>query len=113
MSRALHAAYGALLSWLGYCTFQTVRTGDHAAAATFAAAAVFTVIATLREGQLEDALRREAVHAERNARTARPPLDTTECAAALALAGACCERWWTSCGTNHDPTCPTSPSPAT
>lgn len=25
---------------------------------------------------------------------------------AIALNDACCERWWTSCGTHHEPTCP-------
>lgn len=105
MSRTLYVAYGALLPWLGYCAIQTGRTGTWWATSTFAAAAVLTVIATLRESQLEDALRREAVHAGRQERLDRPPLDTTECAAAMALAGACCERWWTSCGTEHDPAC--------
>lgn len=27
-------------------------------------------------------------------------------AATLDLNEACCETWWTSCGTDHDPTCP-------
>ncbi|MDN3021556.1 hypothetical protein [Streptomyces sp. S.PB5] len=30
----------------------------------------------------------------------------TEDTVALALNDACCETWWTSCGTHHDPTCP-------
>ncbi|MEL3944840.1 hypothetical protein [Streptomyces sp. LNU-CPARS28] len=105
MSRPLHVAYGALLPWLGYCAIQTGRTGNWWATATFAAASALTVIAALREGQLEDALRREAVRDEREARLGRPPLDTAECAASVALAAACCERWWTSAGADHDSAC--------
>ncbi|NUR04368.1 MAG: hypothetical protein HOY79_50045 [Streptomyces sp.] len=36
----------------------------------------------------------------------RDPYDSADGVAAVALAEACCERWWTSAGADHDPTCP-------
>ncbi|MEV0441843.1 hypothetical protein AB0I84_06030 [Streptomyces spectabilis] len=106
LPRSLHLAYGALLAWFAYCALQCAANGAAWAAATFAVAAVVAAVATWREGLLEDALHREAVHTQRQAWLARPQLDTTECAAAVALAAACCETWWTTCGTGHDPACP-------
>lgn len=44
---------------------------------------------------------RQARHAARTQHTAA--IDDT---ATTALNDACCEPWWTSCGTDHDPTCP-------
>ncbi|EPD63157.1 hypothetical protein [Streptomyces sp. HGB0020] len=43
----------------------------------------------------------------RRAPTERPaPGCRCQDAAAIALNDACCERWWTSAGTDHEPTCP-------
>lgn len=34
------------------------------------------------------------------------PYDSADGVTAVALAEACCERWWTSAGADHDPICP-------
>lgn len=51
--------------------------------------------------------RRNACRAER---AARPPdgslSDAIDAVAAQALAMACCDAWWTSCGFLHTTTCP-------
>ena len=41
---------------------------------------------------------------ERRARQAATAIDD---AVAIALDEACCETWWTSAGTDHEPACPT------
>ncbi|MFJ8144662.1 hypothetical protein ACIQ6R_06255 [Streptomyces sp. NPDC096048] len=47
------------------------------------------------------------VAAERAERAARPPaqhIGLEDGVVAVALAAACCERWWTSAGAEHEPT---------
>ncbi|MDR3079617.1 MAG: hypothetical protein LBV60_01585 [Streptomyces sp.] len=46
----------------------------------------------------------------RTARVVRIPVGAAaaEDATAIALAGACCESWWTSTGTAHDAACATT-----
>ncbi|WP_069885255.1 hypothetical protein [Streptomyces luteocolor] len=46
--------------------------------------------------------RAAAVRAERIARLSTPTSRVDD-EAAIALAAACCERWWTSAGAEHDP----------
>ncbi|MFF5980879.1 hypothetical protein ACFY78_18740 [Streptomyces olindensis] len=106
LSRPLYAAYGSLLTWLAYCAVQSARNGAVWATVAFVTASALAVTAAIREGELEDALRREAVRAERDARVGTTTADTIDAAAAVALAGACCEAWWTSLGFQHEPTCP-------
>lgn len=101
----LHTAYGVLVAWLGYCAVQSALNGNAWASVLFTVSVALVLTATIREGRLENALRREAVRAERDARLGRPPLDTAECAATVALAAACCEMWWTSAGVDHDSAC--------
>lgn len=106
LSRGLYVAYGALLLWLGYCAVLSARNGSPWSCVAFVAGAGLAVTAAIREGDLEDALRREAVLAERAAhphpsQRAEDAIDET---AAVALAAACCETWWTSAGADHEPT---------
>ena len=51
-------------------------------------------------GRYED--RREALRAERAARPPHQRIGLEDGVIAVALAGACCERWWTSLGAEHD-----------
>ncbi|MER8219722.1 hypothetical protein ABTZ58_03810 [Streptomyces sp. NPDC094143] len=53
-------------------------------------------------GRYED--HREALRAERAARPPHQRPGLEDGVVAVALAGACCERWWTSAGTEHEPT---------
>ncbi|WP_328439337.1 hypothetical protein OHA71_23655 [Streptomyces sp. NBC_00444] len=106
-SRPLYIVYGALLAWLAYCAIQSARNDATWACVMFVLASGLAIVAFVREGELEDALRREAVRAERDARAGvRPTTDAIDAAAAVALAAACCEPWWASCGAKHDATCP-------
>lgn len=104
--RLLYLSYGALFTWLAFCAVQSAIRHSPWACAVFALGSAFAVIAFMREGALEDALRREAVRAERAARPAGADTDASDGAVAVAFAAACCEQWWTSAGTDHEPTCP-------
>ncbi|GHC91364.1 hypothetical protein [Streptomyces flavofungini] len=107
LSRPLYAAYGALCIWLAYCAVQSARHGTAWAAGLFAVSSALAVVAAVRERHLEDALRSQAVRAERAARVREHTLgDTVEAAVAVARAGECCETWWNTLGTHHDLDCP-------
>ena len=103
-TRALCTAYGTLIAFLAYCAVNSFRNAAPWHACAFITASGLVVAAIIREGELEDALRREAIRAERDARMYGRPADNG--VAAVALAAACCEGWWVSAGTEHDPTCP-------
>jgi len=69
-------------------------------------AAIFaSVAATYRADEARQRARREqseAAAAADDQALLRPP------DARAQLDTGCCERWWTSCGFDHDPTCPMS-----
>ncbi|MEU0991091.1 hypothetical protein [Streptomyces sp. NPDC005953] len=72
-------------------------------AAALGAWTTFSAAARLRTAS---ARRREAVLAER---AARPRYDhAIDDQITIAIAGACCEVWWTTAGTSHAPYCPHS-----
>ena len=106
-ARLLYPAYGALLTFLAYCAIQSFRNNAPLFACAFITGSGLTVIACIREGELEDALRREAIRAERDARLHPRPAD--DATAAVAAAGWCCEGWAATAGKHHDPTCPHTP----
>ncbi len=84
-ARLLYTAYGALHCYLAYCAINSIRNNAPWHATAFIIGSGLVIIATLREGQLEDALRREAVRDERDARLHPRPAD--DAAAAVAVAG--------------------------
>jgi hypothetical protein len=105
LSRALYTAYGALLVWLAYCAVQSARNGAPWHTAVFVVASGVAITAAIREGELDDALRREAVRAER---AARPDPRERVIADQIALGwsdinSACCLTWWETRGLAHDP----------
>ncbi|MFP3990675.1 hypothetical protein U9R90_25060 [Streptomyces sp. E11-3] len=103
LARALCSLHSAALVWLAYCTITTARYGAAWAAILFAAASLMSVIAVIREMDAGDrayAARHHAPAAEAEDQAAL--LDD----AVRDLDNACCERWWTALGTDHDPTCP-------
>ena len=65
----------------------------------FAAASVVPVIAVVRETLIRD-LVAEGTGSRRPVRSAADQIVREE------LYAACCERWWTSLGTDHDAGCP-------
>lgn len=84
-ARLLYTTYGALLTWCAYCAVQSFRNDAPWTACAFITSSGLAVVAAIREGELEDALRREAVRAERDARLHPRPADAA--AGAVGRAG--------------------------
>lgn len=106
-ARVMAIAHTAAFVWLTYCG--TTCADNHALgyATVFFTGALVAGIAAWREHDRADADRIEAVQAETFARAlALQDEAATEDAVTLALDEACCERWWTAIGTDHDPACP-------
>ncbi|MEU6356574.1 hypothetical protein ABZ896_45930 [Streptomyces sp. NPDC047072] len=97
----LSALYIATSTGLAWTAVLELRHGPVWAACLFAATSLVPVIAVVRESVIRDQrrwmaeLERRAAGAETADHIVRGELDT-----------ACCERWWTSCGTDHDTSCP-------
>jgi hypothetical protein len=97
---ALYLATSTGLAWTGVLA---LRHGPPWAACLFAAASLVPVIAVVRECVICD--QRHAL-AEMWRRAAGPGAGGADDIVRAELDTACCERWWTSCGTDHDSTCP-------
>ncbi|MEU1056589.1 hypothetical protein [Streptomyces sp. NPDC005876] len=95
---ALYLATSAQLAWTAVLE---LRFGPPWAAALFGAASLVPVIAVVRETVLAD----ERRAAGRPAGRPRPAHRADEAVVRAELDTACCERWWTSCGTGHDTGC--------
>ncbi|MDN3027352.1 hypothetical protein [Streptomyces sp. S.PB5] len=98
LQRLLCTLYVATSAGLTWTTVLEYRHGPLWAACLFGAASLVPVIALARES-------------EPRPRPAVGELWGVECAAEedvvrIELDAACCERWWTSCGTDHDSSCP-------
>lgn len=65
--------------------------------------AVLYAAAVFHHGYHRDELRAVRRQLERAARPPEPYRSRIDDAVAIALADACCELWWTSAGTDHDP----------
>ncbi|NUS78499.1 MAG: hypothetical protein HOV70_20195 [Streptomyces sp.] len=105
LSGPLCLAHCALCCWLVYCVVQSARNGGWWQSGLFVLGALLCIVAFFREDRLDDVLRREAVRAVREARPAISDDETAEAVVNVALAGACCETWWTSAGAKHDQEC--------
>lgn len=97
--RLLCALYLATSGGLASTTVLTFAHGPRWAAFLFAAASLVPVIAVVRETLIRD-LRAACTGPRRPARSAADDIVREE------LYAACCERWWTSLGTDHDAGCP-------
>ncbi|MHC3467092.1 hypothetical protein ACYF6T_00085 [Streptomyces sp. 7R007] len=96
--RLLGSLYLATSAGLAWTTIVEFRHGPAWAGFLFAAASVVPVIAVVRETLIDDLLRAAA----------EPPRSGGRAADTIVreqLDAACCERWWTSLGTDHDTTC--------
>ncbi|MFF7452140.1 MULTISPECIES: hypothetical protein [unclassified Streptomyces] len=105
LSGPLCLTHSALFCWLAYCAVQSARNNAPWHCAVFVTASLITIVTFFREDRLDDALRREAARAELAARPAIGNNETAEAVVNVALAGACCETWWTSAGAEHDTVC--------
>ncbi|GAA3207552.1 hypothetical protein MTQ10_06620 [Streptomyces sp. XM83C] len=94
----LYVTTGAGLAWTAVLEF---RHGPVWASCLFGAAGLVPLIAAVRESVLCD-LRRAV---RRAGEAAAPDAVGTEAVVRAELEAACCERWWTSLGTDHDAGC--------
>jgi hypothetical protein len=105
-SRIICGTYLTVAGWLAFCTINTHATAPAWTTITMAAASAVPVLGIIRELDLRDARRTVAVAKEREARRAAWADEAVERQATTELGDACCERWWTSLGDDHDDTCP-------
>lgn len=111
LAQAMCSAHGAVFAWLGYCAVQSARNGAGWAVLLFTAASAVSVVAAARENGDADEQRTAATQAELLARPRHPDVLEPHLADAIdqvaaALIAACCDRWWTSTGREHEDTCP-------
>ncbi|MGP4084155.1 hypothetical protein [Streptomyces sp. KR55] len=99
---ALAALYALVAVGLAHCAVVSWQNGSWPHAAFFAGAAVLLAVAIVHHSYQRDELRFAHARLERDARLA----SFEDGVVAVALAAACCETWWTSCGFQHDSTCP-------
>lgn len=97
-SRTLTALYSLTALWLSFCTYQTAGDVPFWSTCFMLAAGLIPIVAVVREVDITE-LREQA-----GVRTAHRN-EHAEAVARAELDAACCERWWTSFGTDHDPEC--------
>lgn len=101
-SRLLRVLYAATSALLAGIAGLELRYGPLWTACVFAAAALVPVIAVVRETMICDERRHVT---EATSKRARCGGEAVEPILQAALEAACCERWWTSLGRNHDAGC--------
>ncbi|MBN0042600.1 hypothetical protein JS756_00430 [Streptomyces actuosus] len=101
MLSTLYVTTSAGLAWTADLQF---RHGLAWAGCLFGAGCVVPVIAVVRESVLCD-LRRAVGRRGSGSPATRTRACGTEAAVRAELGSACCERWWTSLGTDHDMAC--------
>ncbi|MFI2376283.1 hypothetical protein ACH5AO_14620 [Streptomyces sp. NPDC018964] len=104
-SRTLTALYVAVALWLSFCTVRTWGTVPLWTTLAMAVASLAPVIGIVRETVIADERRAVAVLRERQGRRAAWRDAVAAAVAQAEVEAACCERWWTSCATEHDPAC--------
>lgn len=97
---ALYLTTSTGLAWTAVLEF---RYGPLWAACLFAAASLVPVIAVVRESVICEQ-RRTVADLRKRARGSGE--GSADLIVRAELDAACCERWWTSFGTDHDATCP-------
>jgi len=102
----LSALYLATSTGLAWTAVLALRTGPPWAVCLLAAASLVPVIAVVRESVLCDQQRALAEMRGRVAAPEGPGAQAADTIVRAELDTACCERWWTSCGTDHDSACP-------
>ncbi|WP_328778645.1 hypothetical protein OIE52_45870 [Streptomyces canus] len=102
----LSALYLATSTGLAWTAVLALRHGPPWAVCLFAAASLVPVIAVVRESVLCDQRRALAEMWRRVAGPGGPGAGAADDIVRAELDTACCERWWTSCGTDHDSACP-------
>lgn len=106
MRRATHfmwLLYTALAVGLLGCAFISHQAHHWPGVAFFSATAVGFALATVHTSWLLDERRFALNQLHAHQRAAQTRVTTEDAAVRIALAAACCERWWTSAGAEHDP----------
>lgn len=105
MRRATHALwtlYAVLAVFLVRCALISAQAHHVGYTALFAAAAIGAALAIVHTSWLLDEYRQALVAVDRGSLPER--LKTRQdITVEQAIAAACCEQWWTSAGTAHDP----------
>lgn len=86
------------------CAMVSHNHGSTAYTGFFAATACVLAGAVVHVTVMADEYRFLLGELDRARRAAKPTAPAEDGVVAVALAGACCERWWTSAGAEHDPT---------
>ena len=105
LTHGLAVLYAFVALGLAHCAVVSWEHHSLPYAAFFAGASLLLVIAVAHHSYQRDEIR--AAHAEIDAlkRVSTSSADFSDGVVAVALAAACCERWWTSVGAEHEPTC--------
>lgn len=104
-ARILCVIYGATTVFLTWAAAQSGMAHSVWVALLFAAASIVPIIAWLRETEFSESKAETCANVERAARVRESAERRALREAADALQHVCCERWWTSLGTDHAPTC--------
>ncbi|WP_210594351.1 hypothetical protein [Streptomyces sp. GESEQ-35] len=104
--RLLCALYVLTSTGLAWTAVLELLHGPVWAALLFAAASLVPVIAFVRETVLHDERRTVTALRSRAAAMCGRVDEAADEIVRAELHAACCERWWTSCGTDHDVSCP-------
>lgn len=104
-ARILCVIYGATTLFLAWAAVQSGMANSVWSALLFAAASIVPLMAWLREAEFVDIKAEALASSERAARVRESEDRRSLREAADALGHSCCERWWTSLGTDHSPTC--------
>jgi hypothetical protein len=104
-SRIVTGLYAAVTLWLAYCVVATWDTAARWSSVAMAVAGLVGVVGIGREALLADERRRTAVLQEREGRRLARQDRAADLAVRAELEAACCERWWTSLGADHDAGC--------
>ncbi|MFJ8330379.1 hypothetical protein [Streptomyces sp. NPDC094437] len=97
--RLLSALYLAASGGLALTAVHAFRHGPLWAGFLLTAASLVPVVAVVRETVIEELLRASV-------RTRGRVVRVADDIVRASLDAACCERWWTSLGTDHDVSCP-------
>jgi hypothetical protein len=95
----LYVLTSGLLAWTAVLQY---RHGPLWAGVLFTAASLVPTIAVVRESVIGD---QQRARAESAAGPRRQGERLADAIVRAELGGACCERWWTSMGTDHDTAC--------
>ena len=102
LTHALAVLYALTALGLARCAVVSWQNGSWPFALFFAGASVLLMTATIHHSWQRDELRYAHALLEH---ASRPPEPAVEGVIAVALAAACCERWWTSAGAEHEVGC--------